>query len=740
MDASAVTNLSQLDGRVAEALQRYWGFDALRPLQAEAIEAGLEQRDSLVVLPTGGGKSLCYQIPPIVADRLDVVVSPLIALMKDQVDGLREAGYPAAAIHSNLDADERSQVWQDLREDRVRLLFVTPERLLTEHFLHLLDQYGVRSFAIDEAHCISQWGHDFRPEYRQLAALKQRFPGASLHAYTATATERVQQDIVEQLGLREPRVIIGRFDRPNLVYRVLPAQDVARQTLEAVQRHANEAVIVYCLSRNDTEAMAESLRAHDIRAAHYHAGMANGERRRVQDDFAGERIDVVCATVAFGMGIDRSNVRCIVHATMPKSVEHYQQETGRAGRDGLEAECVLLYSGSDVMRWESLMRKSAEEADDPEAVVAPQLELLRQMQRFCNTLQCRHRALSRYFGQEYEHDNCGACDVCLGEVEGMADSVTVAQKVLSCVYRLGRPYGARYLVQVLRGSQMQEIKQRGHDQLSTHGLLRDMPEKKLQHIVYQLVDLGLLQRTGDDYPTLILTAAARDVLRGERTVQLIDPQVAAARKTRADEDAWAGVDRELFEHLRGIRRELAQERGVPPYVIFGDATLRELARVRPTSLQSMQHIRGVGEKKLDAFGTTFLSAIREQCDARGLSTDQVGQAPAPEPRPRGKKPNPRKEQAMAMFAEGADIDEIVRTIDRAPSTVFGYLLEYVEREKPASIARWVDDALYQRIVEAAGAVAADRLRPIYEYLNGEVPYEQIRLVLTHHRAVVSQSE
>ncbi len=401
VEAAGIARPANLDRRIADVLQQYWGFGSLRPLQAEAIEAGVQRQDSLVVLPTGGGKSLCYQIPPLIADRLDVVVSPLIALMKDQVDALRQCGYPAAAVHSHLDPEERDAVRQGLREGQYRLLFVTPERLLTGRFLAFLDRRGVRSFAIDEAHCISQWGHDFRPEYRQLASLKSRFPDASFHAYTATATQRVQQDIIEQLGLQDPRVIVGRFDRPNLVYRVLPAQHVQRQVVEIVQRHAGEAVIVYCLSRNDTEGMADFLRAHGIRAAHYHAGMEKPDRRQVQDDFAAERVDVVAATVAFGMGIDRSNVRCVVHATMPKSIEHYQQETGRAGRDGLEAECVLLYSGGNAARWEGLIRKSAEEAEDPAQVVEAQMQLLRQMQGFCNTLQCRHRALTRHFDQDY---------------------------------------------------------------------------------------------------------------------------------------------------------------------------------------------------------------------------------------------------------------------------------------------------------------------------------------------------
>ncbi len=351
--------------RILSVVERYWGYDTLRPLQAEAIAAALAHRDSLVVMPTGGGKSLCYQVPPALDGSTDVVVSPLISLMKDQVDGLRTCGYPAACVHSGMTGDERREVERAAAEGKFRLLFVAPERVMTAWFMELLKRLNVRRIAIDEAHCISHWGHDFRPDYRQLASLRKRFAGASFHAFTATATPRVQGDIVNQLGLHEPAILIGRFDRPNLIYRIVPLVDRDAQAIEVVRRHANEAVIVYCISRKDTEATAAILQSQGIRAAAYHAGLSPDERHRTQEAFAEERLDVVVATVAFGMGIDRSNVRCVLHASMPKSIEHYQQETGRAGRDGLEAECVLLYSAADAMRRESLVEKSAEERPNP---------------------------------------------------------------------------------------------------------------------------------------------------------------------------------------------------------------------------------------------------------------------------------------------------------------------------------------------------------------------------------------
>ncbi|HEY6364810.1 MAG TPA: RecQ family ATP-dependent DNA helicase, partial [Candidatus Binatia bacterium] len=504
--------------------RRYWGFSELRPLQEQAIRAGLERRDSLVVMPTGSGKSLCYQVPAGLAQRTDIVVSPLISLMKDQVDGLGECGYPAAALYSGMPPDVLRKIEGQIATGRYRLVFVAPERLLTPRFLQLIERLQVRAFAIDEAHCISHWGHDFRPEYRQLAELKTRFPQASVHAYTATATERVRADIVAQLRLQNPAVLVGTFDRPNLVYRIVPRVDAQMQVLQVLRRHLGEAAIIYCISRKDTEAMAEWLQTNRLRAAFYHAGMEAEERRRTQDAFASQAIDVVAATVAFGMGIDRSDVRCVIHAAMPKSIEHYQQETGRAGRDGLEAECVLLYSAADVIRWESLIEKSAAEAAAPGEVSAAARELLEQMRRFCSDVYCRHCKLSEYFGQEYAKSNCEACDVCLNEVEGLADATVTAQKILSCVARAGERFGAEHIVDVLLGADTERVRRWHHEQLTTYGLMKGANRKTLTNMLYQLLDGGLLERTAEERPVLRLNEASWEVLRGKRAVRLLQPK------------------------------------------------------------------------------------------------------------------------------------------------------------------------------------------------------------------------
>jgi ATP-dependent DNA helicase RecQ len=615
LEQSAATTTGATPDEVLAVLRRFWGYESLRPLQREAIDASLRSRDSLVVMPTGGGKSLCYQLPPAVAGRTDVVVSPLIALMKDQVDALRLSGNPAVALHSGMEAAELRDVELQLARGGHHLVFVAPERLLTPRFLELVARLRVTSFAIDEAHCISQWGHDFRPEYRRLAELKTRFPAASVHAYTATATERVRRDIIEQLGLDDPAVLVGSFDRPNLVYRVRPKVDVNLQIADTIRRHKGEASIVYSISRKDTERIAMYLAAEGVRAAAYHAGMDADERRRTQDRFAAEEIDVVVATVAFGMGIDRSDIRCVIHAAIPKSVEAYQQETGRAGRDGLPAECVLFYSAADVIRWRNLMERSAEESGAPAAVVESGLQLLEQMRVFATVVGCRHSALSAYFGESYAAPNCGACDVCLGEVEGVADSTVLAQKVLSCVARVDQRFGVEHVVDVLSGANSDRIRRLGHDQLSTYGLLKEMPRRAVTNAIYQLIDAQLLERTPGDRPTLRLNAQSWEVMRGKRTVTLLEARKSKTTRTRIEQASWQDVDEALFERLRNLRREIAAERGVPAFVILHDTTLRELASVKPTTIEALRNVRGIGERKRTEFGERLIECIKRPADS-----------------------------------------------------------------------------------------------------------------------------
>ena len=598
---------------VTDILSRWWGFDTLRPLQSEAITAALTGRDSVVVMPTGGGKSLCYQLPPLVGETTDVVISPLVALMKDQVDSLEAIGYPAAALYAGMEQDERQHIRDRLVAGELRLLFAAPERLVNTGLLDLLARVGVKRFAIDEAHCISHWGHDFRPEYRQLAMLRERFPAASFHAFTATATPRVRKDIAAQLHLRDPEVLVGTFDRPNLVYRVVPRTDRIGQTLEILGRHRGEASIVYCLSRRDTEDLAARLAAEGLLARPYHAGLDSAQRHATQEAFARETIDVVVATVAFGMGIDRSNVRLVLHTSLPKSLEAYQQETGRAGRDGLAAECVLLYSSADVFSWESLVRKSIDESDlEPDEagrLLASTVEHLHAMRRYAQAARCRHATLSEYFGQPYEQPSCEACDVCLGETESLPDSTVTAQKIISCVARAGERFGVRHVCEVLRGAKTEGISRHGHDRLSTYGLLPMFDQRAAENLVHQLLDQELLARSGGDRPVVTLNARSWEVLRGERQVVLLQPRAGRTKTAKADADDWSGVDRDLFDRLRTWRRRVADARGKPAWTIFDDKSLRAIARNKPTSPAALLRCKGIGEKRLADFGAAILDIV-----------------------------------------------------------------------------------------------------------------------------------
>ena len=726
-------------------VRRHWGFNKLRPMQAAAMQSVLAGRDSLLVLPTGGGKSLCYQAPAIVRGDTTVVISPLIALMKDQVDGLLACGVFAVQLNSSQSSEERCAGEQAVRDGKVRLLFASPERLATSAFRALLKQIGVQRFAIDEAHCISHWGHDFRPEYRQMGELKKLFPQASVHAFTATATEQVRADIVSQLGLKTAEVLVGNFDRPNLNYFVVPRYDQYEQAFEVIKRHKGEAGIIYCLRRRDVDEMTQALTKARVNAVPYHAGMEASERKRVHDLFSEEKCDVVVATVAFGMGIDRSNIRYVLHTGMPKSIEHYQQETGRAGRDGLEAECILLYSTGDAMLWKKIMQKSVGESEAP---VDPQYlenayQHLTDMENYCRPVTCRHRALVEYFGQILESDNCGACDICTGECEILADSQAIAQKILSCVYRVNEGFGGAYVSSILRGADTAAIRERGHDKLSTYGLLKKHSQRELSDWVGQLVGLGLLDRVGNEYPILKLNAKSWEVMKDQHAARLRSasggvPEETAevssrdkSRKSKNEAAAWEGVDRDLFGDLREVRLKIAAARGVPPYLVFGDATLRDLARVRPSSESKMAAIYGIGEAKLRDFGQTFFEAIDAGCRSRGLSRDAtqpqkpVASAAAPEKAPQA------AQKAAEFFRKGVKIDEVAQKMNRARSTTVQYLCEYLQSEAPPSIAPWVAPAAYRQISEVAARLGSDKLKPIFDALEGKFSYDDIRIAVTH---------
>jgi len=632
MHAIAPHGRTSLDS-IRDVVRRVWGYDTLRPLQHEAMSAAVAGRDTLVVMPTGGGKSLCYQAPALLADQPTVVISPLIALMKDQVDSLHARGVPAAFLNSSLTVADRRRVADGLMNAAYKLIFVAPERFASNVFWELLDGGGIGAFAIDEAHCISHWGHDFRADYRRLDQLRARYPAASIHAFTATATPRVRDDIIAQLHLRAPEVLVGDFFRPNLTYRAVRRAPDFEEVIRAVRQRPGQAGIVYCIRRRDVDELTELLRTAGLSARGYHAGMSDDQRTRVQDAFAAGECDVIVATVAFGMGIDRADIRFVIHAALPRSIEHYQQETGRAGRDGLPAECLLFYSGEDFALWKSIIGKEG----SPD-----QITMLAEMYALASGITCRHRKLVTYFGQAWTRDGCGACDVCCGDISALPDSTVIAQKILSAVARTEQRYAAAYVCEVLLGALSERVEARGHDQLKTFGIMSNHPPKHLRAWIDQLVDQDLLRREGQ-YHVLKITPAGWQVLRSQAQARLLPPaggdrssrsrprarkaplalpemakSQSAARPAPAPRVVPAGPldadERRLFERLRELRREIADELNVPAFVVFSDKTLRALARARPRTRDDLLSVKGVGPQKSQAFGARFLAAINDRAD------------------------------------------------------------------------------------------------------------------------------
>lgn len=703
MVAESLTNASSL-------LRKYWGYDSLRPLQGRVIDAALARRDALIVMPTGGGKSLCFQLPPLIEGGLTLVISPLIALMKDQVDGLKILDYPAAALNSSLSLAETLEVESRVRSGEIKLLYTSPERLVTAEMRQLLREAnggrGVARVAIDEAHCISGWGHDFRPEYRQLSSLKKHFPGVPIHAFTATATPKVREDILQQLGLDLPEVIIGTFDRPNLTYRIVAKSDPVRQIAEAAKNYPEDAVIVYCLSRKDTERIASGLSVHGVRAVAYHAGLEPVQRAKISEDFARERVNVIVATIAFGMGIDRGNVRCVIHETMPKSVEGYQQETGRAGRDGLPSECILLYNNSDMVRITRVITMGGR-TDYTEH----QIRLLEEVRRFATGPVCRHKYLSEYFGQEFSASKCDACDVCEGGIKEVENSTRVAQKIIATVNDLRRQnpsgFGAGHITQVLIGAGRKAIREKGHDKLRGYGCFRSEGSGRVNAWMNQLLDEGYLALTQSDFPTVYVTEKGQGALTQGAFIELYE--TAAVAKTEKSKAAGG----EMFEHLRAWRRGVSADREVPAYVIMHDSVLMEIAAKMPSTIAGLQSVKGLGEARIRDFGKEILQIV-------------AANRPVPIA-----KTTSRSSEIFALFDRGLPIDQVCEESGLKASTVYGYLADWIALSKPSSVSAYVTEADYSLAKSAFEEVGFTHLKPAYEHLEGRLPYEILRIVRAH---------
>jgi len=591
-------------------LKRYWGYDSLRPLQGETMHSVMEGRDTLTVLPTGGGKSLCYQLPAMLMRGMAVVISPTISLMKDQVDALTDLGIAAAYWNSSLAANEVSDVIRRIRAGELKLLYVTPERLCLDQMVNLLIDVRPSFFVIDEAHCISEWGHSFRADYRRLVLIKQEFPQAGVHAFTASATDEVQRDILKQLKLKQPQLHLGHVDRPNLTYRMLPRQQLSKHVVDILSRHPKEPGIVYCSKRKDVDSLSAYLNGKGIKNLPYHAGLTNEERTRNQRQFATEKVDVMVATIAFGLGIDRSNIRFVVHANMPKNMEQYYQETGRAGRDGLPAYCYLLFGAQDYRMAMFFIENEGAQRE----VLKLKLD---KMYNICLRPQCRHKVLAQYFDQTYESENCKACDYCLEELELVTEPVLLSQKILSAIVRCSRSgvnFGGGHIADVLRGKETEKVVKFGHETLSVFALLPNESVTSLRHIIEQLVGQGLVDREVE-YSTLSITEKGKELLRGDRDVILVKPitiaKSKAARKKSIpmlDHD-FSDYEKRLFETLREERSRLAADKGVPAYIIFSDKALWDMAAKKPLSSEEMLGIHGVGEEKKKAYGAIFARAI-----------------------------------------------------------------------------------------------------------------------------------
>jgi len=593
-----------------DALKRAFGFDAFRPLQEEIVTDVLADRDVFALLPTGGGKSLCYQLPAILTEGLTLVVSPLIALMKDQVDAMRTTGIAATFLNSSLDYDEIRERTRDLDRGTYKLLYVAPERLVNPNFIADLRRWNLARIAVDEAHCISEWGHDFRPEYRRIAELRGAFPDLPVVALTATATSRVRDDIVSHLALREPRRYVASFNRPNLTYRIADKQRASDAIVSLLKARPDDAGIVYVQSRAGADALAERLSAAGIPALPYHAGLDVRVRARNQEKFLRDNVRVMCATIAFGMGIDKSNVRFVIHYDLPKNIEGYYQETGRAGRDGLPADCLLFFSHGDVNKYERFILEK-EDADE-QAVARAQLE---QMTRYAYATGCRRRELLAYFGETWTDENCGACDNCL-EPRPIVDATINAQKFLSCVYRIreasGFALGITHAIDVILGEDNDKIYRYGHASLSTYGIGKDTDRQTWRHIADELIRQQYIEQDAARYNVVSLTPKGRTALVERGPIQMRAPNARPA-KSRAKKGSRTAIDAEvhtdLFRRLRAVRKELADSRDVPAFVIFSDAVLRAMARDIPRTLAQMRSISGVGDKKLSDFGELFLETI-----------------------------------------------------------------------------------------------------------------------------------
>ena len=744
-------------GGVTEVLADVFGFHSFRPHQEEIVRALLSGRDVFAVMPTGGGKSLCYQLPARLLPGAAVVISPLIALMKDQVDNARAMGLAAGALNSASSPRERAETWERLGEGRLDLLYVSPERLLIPDFLESLSRFPLSFFAIDEAHCVSEWGHDFRPDYLGLSVLAERFPDKALAAFTATATHRVAEDIARRLGLRSPLAVRASFNRPNLYYQAALRDNLEKRVMEIVDMYPGESGLVYRSTRKKVEETARALAKRGLSVRPYHAGMGDEERRSAQDDFQRDRCQVIVATVAFGMGIDKSNVRFVIHGDLPKNLESYYQETGRAGRDGEPAHCVLFYGPQEMVLW----RRFAEEMPEAKQRRAA-LDQLRQMIDYAQRDGCRRRTMLAYFGENLPGEDCGGCDICRGEVERVEATVP-AQMALSAMVRTGGRFGSAHLADLLVGGDTAKIRDNNHHLLPTYGVGREYDRGYWRDLMAALLARGLAENSGDgQFPTLAASPRSRPLLRGEEKFFILRTAVREKVRRRpvaeaAADDGLGDFSEGLWQLLRAARKRRAEADGVPPYVVFSDRSLREMAQRKPSTSEELLNITGVGRHKLEMYGHNFLEVIgdylREHPEERpspespaGLGSQKgarirqrksppkarpetAGREQAPEmAKPRGRGgPEPTGE----LLHQGLGLDEAAEIRGLVRSTIIHHLEQLVLAGEEFPSARFIDDRRLAEIGRTFEAIYGQedwvRLKPVVEASNSEISYDEARL-------------
>ena len=729
MDSSYTNTSNQVP--LLSLLKEHFGFAAFRPLQEEIIRDALAGRDVVALLPTGGGKSLCYQLPALARAGLTVVVSPLIALMKDQVDALQANGIAATFLNSSLNALEYQARLRGLHHGDYRLLYMAPERLMQPDSLNNLQRWQVNFLAIDEAHCISEWGHDFRPEYRRLVELRERFPALPIMALTATATERVRDDIRTLLRLKDGAYYVASFNRPNLTYRVLAKVNPFEQILAFLQTQSGESGIIYCQSRKTTEQLADRLQTHGIMARPYHAGLTPEERTRHQELFLRDEVQVICATIAFGMGINKSNVRFVVHYDLPKNLESYYQETGRAGRDGLPSECVLLFSAGDTVKQQRFIN---EKPDIQEQQIAH--TQLRQMVQYAECATCRRVELLQYFGEKSDQENCGGCDNCLSPRDTF-DGTKEACTVLSCVAQIrktsGFGVGLNHVIAVLTGANTEKIRRWGHEQLNAYGSGKNIHSRpEWAAISRELIRLGYLQQITEPFPILEITAQGQRFLQEPQPLMLTKPMSTPERKTAPVGEL--AHDEVLFNRLRQLRKVLADERDIPAYVVFSDVALRQMARDYPTNEREFLQISGVGNRKLQEFGAIFMTAIANHMEThpRQDFPKESNHLPPPTISSRKKQLGNTVQETLRCFRLGHSVEHIATQRGLVVGTIYGHLEQAIQAGESVDIDRVLTPDQQAQIAAAFAQTGLGNLTGAKELLGDLYDYGQLRVFRALH--------